>query len=567
MSTVVLGWRQLPTVARCCSQLRRPPLCATPYPAACLRDLGAHRLKDLGQPEEIYQLETDGLVREFPPLRSLENPELANNLPSYLSSFVGRETELAEVRALVEAARLVTVTGFGGSGKTRLALQVAAELLDGSGHGVWFVDLSTVTRPEQVAGAVRAALGLREEAAQAPLNRVLEVLRAQQALIIMDNCEHLIDACANMADLIGRTCPRIHLLATSREPLGVDGERVYRLRPLSLPKEGADSLGEIRESEAVQLFAERAHAHDSTFVVDEPAAALVGSICRRLDGVPLAIELAAARLGAMSLADLSNRLDQRFRLLMSGNRTAQARQRTLQAVVDWSFGLLSCREREVLCHLWVFVGGFDLQAAEAVGASAGSDPHDIADVLASLVNKSLVVTDRSPGSLRFRLLETIRQYAADQLASTSNGAEAEAARRAHADHYLKLSEEAAPELVTRNQGHWLKRLDREQGNLQAALTYYSAAPGCSAEVLRFGIALFRYLWTRGHLGPIEQLRAALERPEPVPDALRARALLATGHLVVSLLGMHKQAEMRSAAELASRALEIGPAPGGPADHC
>ncbi len=232
----------------------------------------------------------------------------------------------------------------------------------------WFVDLSTVTRPEQVAGAVRAALGLREEAAQAPLNRVLEVLRAQQALIIMDNCEHLIDACANMADLIGRTCPRIHLLATSRQPLGVDGERVYRLRPLSLPKEGADSLGEIRESEAVQLFAERAHAHDSTFVVDEPAAALVGSICRRLDGVPLAIELAAARLGAMSLADLSNRLDQRFRLPTSGNRTAQARQRTLQAVVDWSFGLLSCREREVLCHLWVFVGGFDLQAAEAVGA-------------------------------------------------------------------------------------------------------------------------------------------------------------------------------------------------------
>jgi predicted ATPase/class 3 adenylate cyclase len=521
-----------------------------------LKDLGLHRLKDLGRPEQIFQLEADGLGREFPPLRSLENPELPNNLPSYLSTFVGREIELQEVRSLVESWRLVTLTGFGGSGKTRLALQVAAEFLGGGSQGAWFVDLSRVARPEQVPEAVRAALGLREEADQAPLDTVLEVLQAQRALLILDNCEHLIDACANVADLIGQTCPRVHLLATSREPLGIDGERIYRLQPLSLPKDGADNIEDLEGSEAVQLFVERARAHDATFLLDDSVAALVASISRRLDGVPLAIELAAARLTAMSLADLNSRLDQRFRLLAGGSRNALARQRTLQAMVDWSFDLLNPHEQEVLCRLWVFIGGFDLQAAEAVCAATASDAHDIADVLASLVNKSLIVTERSSGSLRYKLLETIRQYAANQLAATAGSAEAAAARRAHAEHYLKLSEEAAPELIARGQGHWLRRLDRDQDNLQAALAYFSAAPGCTEQVLRFGLALHRYFWSRGHLAPIAHLRTALESREPVPDALQARALLAAGYLVMSLLGMHRQVEMRSGLELGERALKI-----------
>jgi predicted ATPase/transcriptional regulator with XRE-family HTH domain len=493
---------------------------------------------------------------ELAQLRLLGNPELPQSLPSYLSAFVGRRAELPELRSLVESWRLVTLTGPGGSGKTRLVLQVAADLLDGRGWAAWFVDLSAVAGAEQVPGAIRAALGLREVAGQPALDTVLEVLRPQRALVILDNCEHLIDSCAEVAELIGRACPRVRLIATSRERLGVDGERVYRLGPLSLPREGADSVEDLAGADAVQLFAERACAHDDTFVLDDSVAALVASIARRLDGLPLAIELAAARLPAMSLADLAGRLDQRFRVLTGGPRNAVARQRTLRGMVDWSFHLLDPHEQEVLCHLWVFVGSFDLQAAEAICTPVVCDPHDTADVLASLVDKSLVVTERSSSSLRYKLLETIREYATDQLAASRGGAKAAAVRRAHAEYYLRLSEEAAPGLVTRAQGQWLRRLDRDWGNLQAALTYLSAVPGSAGEALRLGVALFRYFWSRGHLAPIAQMRSALERPEPVPDLLRTRALLVTGYLVGSLLGMHKQAEMTSALELAEQALQI-----------
>jgi predicted ATPase len=347
-------------------------------------------------------------------LQSLDNPELPNNLPGYLSAFIGRKAELAEVRSLVQSWRLVTLTGAGGSGKTRLALQVAAELLDGSGEGVFFVDLALVAHPEQVPGAVFSALDIRELAGRPPLELLLEVLREQRVLIVLDNCEHVVDACAKLADLVERSCQEVHLLVTSREPLGIDGERVYRVRPLSLPSEEATSVGDLEGSDAVELFVERAGARGDTFVLEDEVAGLVASICRQLDGIPFAIELAAARLGTMSLGHLSERLDQRFRLLTGGSRTALARQRTLQAMVDWSFDLLSQHEKDVLCRLSVFSGGFELEAAEAIGARGAIEAFDVADLLASLINKSLVVAERSPGAIRYRLLETIRQYAADQ---------------------------------------------------------------------------------------------------------------------------------------------------------
>ena len=322
-----------------------------------LRDLGSHRLKDLGHPETIFQLVAEGLECDFAPLRSLDNPELANNLPASLNTFVGRSTELAEVRQLIKDSRLLTLTGAGGAGKTRLALQAAAELLDGSGEGVWFVELAPVSDPD-VASTVMAALHLRVESETTSLDSLLRLLRDQNVLIILDNCEHVIDAVAKIADSIGRNCPRVSLVATSREPLGVDGERIFRVRSLSLPGEDVTVADDLEGSDAAELFLARARAHDSSFEIDNVVAPLVASVCRRLDGIPLAIELAASRLSSMSLDDLHERLDQHFRLLTGASRNALPRQQTLVATVAWSYDLLSDAEREMLRCRSVFVGGF-----------------------------------------------------------------------------------------------------------------------------------------------------------------------------------------------------------------
>ena len=338
---------------------------------AGLRDLGLHRLKDLGRPEQVFQLEASFLAPDFPPLASLDNPELPNNLPTLLSAFVGREKELAEVRELSRTSRLVTLTGAGGSGKTRLALQAGAELIGRIPDGVWLAELAPLTDGGQIPGAVAAALGIQDASALAIADTVIEALTAQESLILLDNCEHLIDSAAKFCDQVIRHCPKVRFLVTSREPLGIDGERVYRVPSLTLPGSDAESVEDLAGSDAVQLFAERARAHQTDFVIDAHSAPDAVTICRRLDGIPLALELAAARLSSMSLAQVAARLDQRFRLLTGGSRNAMPRQQTLQATVDWSFGLLTAQERETVTRLSVFAGGFDLEAAEAICASAG----------------------------------------------------------------------------------------------------------------------------------------------------------------------------------------------------
>ena len=304
------------------------------------------------------------------------------------------------------------------------------------------------------------------------------------------------------------------------------------------------------------MFTERARAHDDTFALDDSVASLVGSICRRLDGVPLAIELAAARLASMSLVHLNERLDQRFRLLTGGARNAVARQRTLQAAVDWSFELLSSPEQAVLARLSVFVGGFELDAAEAVCGGGEVELFEVADLLGSLVQKSLVVAERSSGSLRYRLLETTRQYAADQLVATTGAPGVRRVQQAHASFYLQLAEAASPELTGPRQGSWLKRLDLEWDNVRAALAYFFGEPDRTKEVLRLGVALHLFFLTRGHVEPVGYLRAALERADPLPDDLRARALVRTGHLVAMLIGLQVKFELPSARELIERALDL-----------
>src|SRR5580704_15997430 len=501
-------------------------------PGAALADLGVHRLKDLGRPERIFQLTGAGLPAGFPPLRSLGNPALPNNLPVQLSAFIGRDREVAEVRALVESSRLVTLTGAGGCGKTRLGLQVAAELLDGSGDGVWLAELAAVTGEDAVPSAISQALRLAGQPGRPALEALLDALAAQDVLIVLDNCEHLIGGCAKTVDAIVRRCPRVHLLATSREPLGIGGETLYRVPSLSLPGPDDPDSGTSGSSDAVALFADRARANGVALAAGEQAGPVVVSVCRRLDGMPLAIELAAARLRSMSLAELSGRLDQRFRLLTGGSRTALERQQTLAATVGWSYSLLAGAERLLLARLSVFAGSFDLDAAEAVCGSGGLDVLEVAGLLGSLVDKSLVVAEPAGAGLRYRLLETIRLFAAERLAE-ADGGEAAAVAAAHCAHFLAAAEAAAPHLTGPEQGSWLARLDADQANLRRAAQHAAGRPDGTALVLRMGVALERYWIARSRIARSKEQEAfgllvpVLDRPDASADPGLFAAALAT----------------------------------------
>jgi predicted ATPase/class 3 adenylate cyclase len=520
-------------------------------PDATLADLGTHRLKDLGRPERIFQLRAAGLQNEFPPLRSLGNPALPNNLPAQLSRFIGRDREVAEVRALVRSCRLVTLTGVGGVGKTRLGLQVAAGLVDGSGDGVWLVELAAVADQDAVAEAISQALRLAGQPAGRPVMEVLlEALAAQDVLIVLDNCEHLIGGCAKTAEAIVRHCPRVHLLATSREPLGIDGETIYRVPPLSLPGRGDFDSMTAGSSDAVALFADRARTRGVALNVDEDTASLVVSVCQRLDGMPLAIELAAARLRSMSLAELHDRLDQRFRLLTGGSRTALERQQTLRATVVWSYALLTGAEQVLLGRLSVFAGSFGLDAAEAACGFGDLDVLDVADLLGSLVDKSLVVAEPAGAGFRYRLLETIRLFAAERLAEVGDD-EAATVAAAHCAHFLALAEAAAAHLTGPDQGKWLARLDADQANLRRAAQHAVGRPDGTGLVLRLGVALGRY-WTAcsreqeafGLLVPV------LQRPDDRADPGLYAAAVVTAALAAQII------DNATARQLGERAVEV-----------
>jgi predicted ATPase/class 3 adenylate cyclase len=516
-------------------------------PGTALRDLGVHRLKDLGRPEQIFQLCVAGLPGEFPPLRSLGNPALANNLPAQLAKFIGRERELSQVRALLGSSRLVTLTGAGGSGKTRLSLQVAADLLDGSGDGVWLVELAAVSDEEAVVPAICGALGMAGRG-QPTVETLVDALAPQDVLIVLDNCEHLIGACAKSADAVLRRCPRVHLLATSREPLGIGGETVYRVPPLSLPAAGG-GVSAAEPSDAVTLFAERAREQGAFLALDEETGPLVASICRRLDGMPLAIELAAARLRSLSLAGLRDRLDQRFRLLTGGSRTALPRQQTLRATVEWSHSLLTGAEQVLLRRLSVFAESFDLDAAEGVCGFGDIEAFDVAGLLGSLVDKSLVVAEPAGAALRYRLLETIRQFAAERLAGAADE-EAAATGAAHCGHFLAVAQAAAPQLTGSGLDVWFARLDADHANLRRAAEHAARDPDRTEQVLRFGVAL-RHYWTARSLysEAAGLLLPVLERPQAHAHPELFAAALVTAALCA------RDAGLPAAGQLGERAVE------------
>jgi predicted ATPase/class 3 adenylate cyclase len=527
--------------------------------ATSLRDLGLHRLKDLGRPEQVFQLEASSLVPDFPPLASLDNPELPNNLPTLLSAFVGREQELAEVRSLMRTSRLVTLTGAGGSGKTRLALQAGAELIGKVADGVWLAELASLTDGGQIPGVLAAALGMQDVGGPTVGESVIEALSGQESLVLLDNCEHLIDAAAKFCDQVIRHCPNVRFLATSREPLGIDGERIYRVPSLTLPDASAESIDDLAGSDAVQLFAERARAHQADFVIDAITAPDAVTICRRLDGIPLALELAAARLSSMSVAQVAARLDQRFRLLTGGSRNAMPRQQTLQATVEWSFGLLTAAERQTMTRLSVFAGGFDLEAAEAICASEAIDALDALDLLGSLVDKSLLVADHSPATVRYRLLETIRQYSAQELLRAAGDAGVLQIRERHARYYLDLANAGRVPTTGPDQGKWLRRFDTEWENLRAAFSHY-AEEGRADEILELAVSLRRFSLSRGHAEVIGYLRPVIDRVDATPSALLAEGMTVAGQLM-SLLLRTNVAELAAARNYSERALAVAEAVG------
>jgi predicted ATPase/class 3 adenylate cyclase len=497
-----------------------------------LRDLGERRLKDLSKPERIYQLVIKDLPGDFPPLRSLE--VLPNNLPAQVTSFVGRGREMAEAKRLIGTTRLLTFTGPGGTGKTRLSLQLAAEILDQFPHGVWLVELSTLSDPSMIAETIISAVDIREEADRPPLTTLVEALRTRNLLLLLDNCEHLIAACAQIASTILRQCPRIKIIASSREPLSIEGETLWPIPALASPnlerEETHFTFNDIAQLEAVQLFVERATAIKPDFALTDENAALVAEICWRLDGIPLAIELAAARIKAVSLPQILTRLDDRFRLLTGGSRTALPRQQTLGGLIDWSYDLLSEPERILFRRLAVFVAGRTEETVEKVCAGDGLAFADIFDLLFSLVEKSLVMIEPGKdGENRYTMLESIWDYADEKLAQHG---ETERYRKKHLDYFMNFAEEAEPNLFGPEQKTWLEKIAVEHHNLNLALRTSLTGKDTIEEGLRLAGALMRYWEIRSYLTEgYEHFQELLAKADDsIPIAVRAKAHLGAGRL-------------------------------------
>jgi predicted ATPase/class 3 adenylate cyclase len=514
---------------------------------AALLPLGVHRLRDLRQPERIFQLAHPTLPAHFPPLRSLE--VLPNNLPAQLTSFVGREAELAELGQLLAQHRLVSLVGTGGCGKTRLAVQVAAELAEVHPDGVWWVELAPLTDPDLVTRAVTGALGLLDSRSLDPLERITGYLGDQRVLLVLDNCEHVLSSTAALVDGILRGCPNVVALATSRESLGIPGEVAWRVPPLSLPPQGAEQSAEgLLSSESVRLFVERAGEARPAFRIDGDSAPAVAAICARLDGIPLAIELAAARIRSLSPERILDGLANRFRLLTGGARTAAGRQQTLQASVEWSHDLLSDAERVLFRRLAVFSGSFSLKSAEEVCAGEPLESWEILTLLSDLVDKSLVVFDGD----RYRLLQTIHDFARGQLLAAS---EADTLRDDHAAHYLPMAETSAVQLGEALRLEILESLEADHDNLRAALQWLLDQEDINA-ALRLVGALAIFWATHGHYSEARNwYRKVLAAAPADTSAVRARALWGLGHLSLFSMdydGGYGTADTMQAATLAGQ---------------
>jgi predicted ATPase/class 3 adenylate cyclase/DNA-binding CsgD family transcriptional regulator len=514
-------------------------------PGVSVRDLGAHRLKDLQHPSQLFQLVIPGLPSDFPPLKTLDS--YPNNLPLQPTPFLGREKEVDAIGQLLlrESSRLVTLTGPGGVGKTRLGLQVAAELTEHFPDGTWFVSLAPLSDPDLVIPTISQVLGLPEARDQAPLEHLRSALHEKKMVLLLDNFEQVVSAATSVADLLA-ACPRLKVLVTSREGLHVRAEREFPVPALLLPDmKHLPDLAALSQYEAVALFIERAQAVKPEFQVSNANAPAVAEICVRLDGLPLTIELAAARIRLFSPQALLTRLGQRLPLLVSSARDVPARQQTLRKTIQWSYDLLTAAEQRLFRRLAVFVGGCALQAVEAVADSVANEQISVLDMVTSLLDKNLLrQTEQEDGEPWFMLLETIREFGLEALATSG---ELEAVRHAHAVYSLQLAEVAEPALSGPQQEVWFRRLERELDNFRAALSYVLERGEDRERIemaLRLGASLSDFWVVRSHAQEgWTFLERALERSAGIAVAVRAKALYIAGHSAGWLGNLNRAEEL------------------------
>jgi predicted ATPase/class 3 adenylate cyclase len=485
-----------------------------------LRDLGERRLRDLSVPMRVFQLVHPELPFEFPPLRTVDT--LGGNLPVELSTFIGREREVARLSAAIKESRLVTVVGVGGVGKTRLAIHAAAELAPGYSDGVWLCELAGADDAETMHQLVASSVGVASRSGLGLRDSVVEYLVPKSILLVLDNCEHLIDAAAELADLVRNRCPAVRVLATSREPLTLEGERVFPLRSLSLPTDRGLSREELR-SEAVQLFVERASGARPDFALTAGNREAIGEVCRRLDGIPLAIELAAARVASMAPGEIAAHLDERFRLLAGRRRGTVERHQTLRATVDWSYSLLDDTDRLVFDRLGVFAASFDADAAVAV-AGEGLGPWDVLDALANLTGKSMLVADTiEQGTTRYRMLETMRHYARERL--VHHGGDPDHWRSGHADYFAGLARVIGEALIGPHEIAWRRRMVVELDDLRAAVNWSLDQPD-DDRCVQIAAALSEQAAQYEIAGIGSWAERCAERAQTAPASLRTAVLAA-----------------------------------------
>jgi predicted ATPase/DNA-binding SARP family transcriptional activator len=514
-----------------------------------LLDLGEHHLRDLTRPERVFQVVVPGLPVEFPPLRSLE--ARATNLPVQLTRFIGRRDELQRVRALLDEHRVVTITGVGGVGKTRVALQAAGDTMEEHADGAWWCELAAATDDDSMLTAVASGLGVPSRSGLPLEQSILEFLKHKRLLWVLDNCEHLLQPAARLVDHVLRAAPHVKVLATSREALDVEGERTIPLRSMAVAT--SDAVAVVAASDAVKLFVDRAANARAGFELDESNAATVNTICRRLDGIPLAIELAAVRVVSMSPSEIAGRLDERFRLLTGGRRVALERHQTLRAAVEWSYEMLEPGERRAFDRLAVFAGSFDAAAAQAVVTDDDLAEWDVIDALDGLVRKSLLIAEvQSDGSTRYQLLETLRQYALDRLDERQ---ETDRWRRRHAEHFAAWMAEVSAGLLGPDESTWQGRLEQELENLRAAISWATDAEETALVVDLISRLSDEALVLWNRMGwPATRALPLVDRLEPLDQFL----LLSLASLEAYLLGdMPRYRELTLQSE--ARAVGIEPA--------